>query len=725
MLKKIAVTTQIILTVSIFAIALLDGGRLLFSSVTASSSSDEWLRRGLGGIDITAVIADPQTTSQLYVASRDSVGVRTSTDDGTSWNDYNRGLTSTGIEDTVSCSSGWLFAGSWGDGVFRRNANEQWSQKSGGISQLYITALACGTDTTVFAGTFEQGVFRSTNNGENWQAINDGLTERNILTLAYLADKGLFIGTNRGVFVRADTSSSAQPLGLANRTIYSLASLNNYLWAGTDQGVFRSPLTDVGNWSAVGALGHVVYSLNTDPDQSIYAGTQNNGVYRWDGSTWSAFNLGLSPNRVYALLSTISEQTWLWAGTSDGVWYNELRPVEPPLSPSPPTATVTETAPPTITPTLTATPTPTPGIKSIRLRNEPPGEIKENSVVTYIIEVENGPYPLTTVVVRNPIPEQMALVPDSVLAPTPWQATVVEDTVQWLQSEMAAGERVRLVYEARRFTSTSTPTPTITPTDLATLTPTVSATGTEPVETPSVTTTVPSVTMMPTPATPITGTPTSAVPTNTVTEPPSPTPTTTVTPNVPPDRLTITKSGPTSVLADADIVYVIRVTNEFTRSLTGLTIQDLIPVGAEVIDFGGGSMTMPPSPMIQWQVPLLNPQTSVTRTFAIRMLMSTNEVRNEVYFVDVIENGMLVMRATGEIRVITTISSGTIDGNFVYTAGENPFFPLSPVTNEGATVRWHYTTDPDYNGELLSNWVRNPFQQYMPIMIHEYSHEQE
>jgi len=55
--------------------------------------------------------------------------------------------------------------------------------------------------TNLFAATFDSGVFLSTNQGESWAAVNAGLTDLRVRTLA-VADGTLFAGTlGSGVFV--------------------------------------------------------------------------------------------------------------------------------------------------------------------------------------------------------------------------------------------------------------------------------------------------------------------------------------------------------------------------------------------------------------------------------------------------------------------------------------------------------------------------------------------
>ena len=69
----------------------------------------------------------------------------------------------------------------------------------------YIGALAIdpATPTTLYAGTYRGGVFKSTNGGGNWSAVNTGLTNTDVYTLAIdpITPTTLYAGTwGGGVF---------------------------------------------------------------------------------------------------------------------------------------------------------------------------------------------------------------------------------------------------------------------------------------------------------------------------------------------------------------------------------------------------------------------------------------------------------------------------------------------------------------------------------------------
>jgi len=71
-----------------------------------------------------------------------------------------------------------LYAGTFLAGVFKStNGGESWSAANTGLINTYVYALAIDpkTPTTLYAGTYGGGVFKSTNGGESWSAVNTGL----------------------------------------------------------------------------------------------------------------------------------------------------------------------------------------------------------------------------------------------------------------------------------------------------------------------------------------------------------------------------------------------------------------------------------------------------------------------------------------------------------------------------------------------------------------------
>jgi hypothetical protein len=157
-----------------------------------------------------------------------------------------------------------------------------------------INALAIDpvSPTTLYAGTLEGGVFKSTNGGGNWSAVNTGLPTGTIdeilaLTIDPATPTTVYAGTNSGGVFKSTNgggSWSAVNTGLPHTGIGALAidpATPTTLYAG-GSGVFKS--TNSGdNWSALNiCLPHTGVSvLAIDPvtPTTLYAGTYGSGVF--------------------------------------------------------------------------------------------------------------------------------------------------------------------------------------------------------------------------------------------------------------------------------------------------------------------------------------------------------------------------------------------------------------------------------------------------------------
>jgi photosystem II stability/assembly factor-like uncharacterized protein len=74
-----------------------------------------------------------------------------------------------------------LFAGTSGDGVFKStDGGASWGAVNTGLANLDVRALALSpgyvSDQTIFAGTWGGGVFKSNDGGASWNAVDAGLT---------------------------------------------------------------------------------------------------------------------------------------------------------------------------------------------------------------------------------------------------------------------------------------------------------------------------------------------------------------------------------------------------------------------------------------------------------------------------------------------------------------------------------------------------------------------
>ena len=152
-----------------------------------------------------------------------------------------------------------LFAGNWDNGVFISNDNGlSWSKSSRYTDAWEVTSFGV-VDSTLFAGLWDD-VFRSSDMGTSWVRCDSGLTDTTysgyaVQSLA-VSGRDLIAGTMiHGVFLSTNMGESWKPindslgvgdsLSFLTYDIFSLAIIDDYLFAGTGRGIWRRPLSDI------------------------------------------------------------------------------------------------------------------------------------------------------------------------------------------------------------------------------------------------------------------------------------------------------------------------------------------------------------------------------------------------------------------------------------------------------------------------------------------------
>jgi photosystem II stability/assembly factor-like uncharacterized protein len=223
-----------------------------------------------------------------------------STDAGATWDALdNTGLMNTFVAalaiDPITPDT--LYAGTYGGAVFKStDAGATWNAAGMGVVGRFVTSLVIDpfVPNTLYAGAFYDrcagkggcfggGVFKSTDGGATWGALNKGFASPAVTALAI------------------DPSTPA--------TLYAVA--NRYLHKSTD---------GAETWNWLDAL-DAVSGLAIDPlaPGTLYAGTRY-GVFKSTdaGVTWNALNTGLTNRRVQSLAIDPLVPSRLYAGTEGG-----------------------------------------------------------------------------------------------------------------------------------------------------------------------------------------------------------------------------------------------------------------------------------------------------------------------------------------------------------------------------------------------------------------------
>jgi len=219
----------------------------------STDAGETWGPASLLGKHISALAIDPRDPNIAYAATdlyAESRSLFKSTDGGRTWVDtgIGRGILALAIDPQ---RPEILYAGTLGDGVFKStDAGGSWKAVNTGLtsprgSYMYVNALAVdSTNPEIVYVTTNAGVFASTDGGESWRAVNAGLPEKsNVLTLAIdqQCPDTVYVGTfSKGVFKSTDRGQSWQPFsrGLRGHGVFMLAidPSREAIYAGTNGG---------------------------------------------------------------------------------------------------------------------------------------------------------------------------------------------------------------------------------------------------------------------------------------------------------------------------------------------------------------------------------------------------------------------------------------------------------------------------------------------------------
>lgn len=239
-------------------------------------------------------------------------------------------------------NSSYLFAGTTGGvfakGIFRSSDHgANWTAVNTGLNSSgmgkEITALAV-SGPNVIAST-GQGIYYSANNGDTWSISSyAGTYNPNVF---YNVGTDLFAGGLSGLYVSSDNGLTWTPQnnnfqGITSPAVPEIRSFvmnGTTLYTGTyHKGIFRS--TDNGlTWTTVnGGLGTAIqinnraFSTLGVSGTDVFSGTSGSGVFRLinNGTTWTREIAGLPSSGNVSVNSLLIKDTYIYITTSAGIY---------------------------------------------------------------------------------------------------------------------------------------------------------------------------------------------------------------------------------------------------------------------------------------------------------------------------------------------------------------------------------------------------------------------
>jgi photosystem II stability/assembly factor-like uncharacterized protein len=196
----------------------------------------------------------------------------------------------------------------------------QWTQ-SGFLNGRQVNIFS-RNGNYLFAGTAQNGLFRSTNNGDEWFPFNTNISSTSI-TGIISQNYVTYLGTLGGGVFKSDSGNFFQSINgnLSYFGVDVLAIKDNYIFAFMDnRKIFRT--SDGGNfWSeSSNGINVVKFTSSGVSNNNIFIGTVSSGIYKStnNGEFWFQVNNGLANLniKVIKVYGNI-----VYAGTQNGLYY--------------------------------------------------------------------------------------------------------------------------------------------------------------------------------------------------------------------------------------------------------------------------------------------------------------------------------------------------------------------------------------------------------------------
>ena len=233
------------------------------------------------------------------------------------------GLPSNAIRDSCRAADGTRWVAGLDFGLARSVGSRFEAYVDSQISRREsVTALHCGGDGTVWAGT-TTGLVRVTARGSTTLTTKDGLPDDAVWSLSESRDGSLWVGTNDGISRLRKGSISVYRTrdGLSHSSVLSLfEDREGTLWAGTKAGLDQftdgkvTPYT-TNEGLSTNEAGPVV----EDSAGRLWIGTMGGGLNLFDGRRFRALTTadGLIDNTILSL--AVGHSGDLWVGTRKGL----------------------------------------------------------------------------------------------------------------------------------------------------------------------------------------------------------------------------------------------------------------------------------------------------------------------------------------------------------------------------------------------------------------------
>ncbi len=265
-----------------------NSGRLLAATTfggiyRSADDAESWQQIYNGNLIFDPTSVATNSSGHIFIGSEGVGGVAflRSTNDGTTWEQLPNALSSTIVVDLLPTDPDEIFACTFDDGLYRSTDNGTTFSSVSSLPASFTSDIEVNSSGDLFVGTQFDGtyMYRSIDNGTTWQPINSGITSG--ITDLFITTVGEIYGTDGLRIYKSTTNGDSWTNLLAPPSSYTgvVATSNGDIYAAGG-GIWKS--TDDGTtWTEDTGVPTVpVKDVHISTGGTIFAGTLGPGVYR-------------------------------------------------------------------------------------------------------------------------------------------------------------------------------------------------------------------------------------------------------------------------------------------------------------------------------------------------------------------------------------------------------------------------------------------------------------
>ncbi len=228
-----------------------------------------------------------------------------SINDGNTWQQITdaEGTQSQSFEEMIYLEGGIILGGSIQGGIYKSD-NEGVTWTFEGLNGVTLNRFAVDDDGIIYTSSLqanngsEPGVYRSSDNGDTWSQINNGLPSILVGCVEYYPSANqVLCGTNQGVFILEDNQWNNTTLNLSQGMVNDLYSLNENIYVASELNAVQYEQFEIDSWENYnegleGSISDFIF-LNNQSDK-LLTGYELSPILSYNlepSLNWENFNL--------------------------------------------------------------------------------------------------------------------------------------------------------------------------------------------------------------------------------------------------------------------------------------------------------------------------------------------------------------------------------------------------------------------------------------------------